>query len=206
MEARRLLTALQEAASSKSTPSLLGARAAAAMSREAAANRRREAWAWPPEAHEEPCPICLGPMADAVRALPCRHIFCRECIQRWTSNRSDCPLCRQYVGTLLRLGWRPSGRAPTRRPRGRLQRTRERRERRSPHRSRSAPPRRAQRSPSRPPRPLVRSSSWHGEPNQMSRFEAPPREEHDGEWLRRVPRERQRGAGDHAGHPDGPRF
>ena len=70
----------------------------------------------------------------------------------------------------------------------------------------SAPPRRAQRSPSRPPRPLVRSSSWHGDPNQISRFEAPPREEHDGEWLRRVPRERQRGAGDHAGHPDGPRF
>eukprot|EP00076_Gallus_gallus_P033558 XP_024999096.1 probable E3 ubiquitin-protein ligase RHC1A [Gallus gallus] len=178
------------------------------MSREAAASssRRRETWTWPAEAHEEPCPICLGPMADAVRALPCRHIFCRECIQLWTANASSCPLCRQFIGTLLRLGWRPSGRAPTRRPRGRLQRTRERRESRSARRSRSAPPGRVQRSPSRPPRPLVRSSSWHGEPNQRSRFEAPPPDDEDGEWLRRVAQERQAGAGDRARQPDGPRL
>ncbi len=81
-----------------------------------------------------------------------------------------------------------------------------RRRARSPLQSRSAPPGRVQRSPSRPPRPLVRSSSWHGEPNQRSRFEAPPPDDEDGEWLRRVAQERQAGAGDRARQPDGPRL
>lgn len=176
------------------------------MSREAAASGRRKAWVWPVEVQEEPCPICLGPMVDPIRALPCRHVFCRECIQHWTANRSSCPLCRRLITGMLRINWRPSGRAPTRRHPGRLQRTRERRERRSAHRSRSVPPRREQRSRSRSPRPLVRSSSWHGDPNQRSRFEEPPREDEDREWLRRVARERQMGAGEHARRPDRPRF
>lgn len=214
VEAQRLPTAPQEAASSESiilgapNPSLEphSARAAAAMSQEAAPNPRRKAWVWPVEAREERCPICLDHIVDTVRALPCRHIFCRVCIQQWTANNPSCPLCRQRIFGKQRLDWRPSAQPPTRRPQGRLQRTRERRDTRSARRSRSVPARSPPRSRSRSPRRLVRSSSWHGELNQRSRFEESPREDEDREWLRRVARERQMGAGEHARHPDGPRL
>ena len=45
------------------------------------------------------CPICSdapGPAEGVV--LPCGHVFCHECIQRWEgecSGRATCPLCRQ---------------------------------------------------------------------------------------------------------------
>lgn len=203
VEAQRLPTAPQEAASSESilgapNPSLEphSARAAAAMSQEAAPNRRRKPWAWPVEAREDRCPICLDRVTDTVRALPCRHIFCRECIEQWTANSPNCPLCRQRIFAKQRLDWRPSAVPPTCSPQGKLQRTRERREARSARRSRSVPPRSPPRSRSRSPRRLVRSSSWHGELNQRSRFEELPPQNQDREWLRRAARERQMGAGE----------
>ena len=44
---------------------------------------------------DEECPVCLGTSPISAR-LPCRHQFCRECIEDWArrSPGAGCPLCR----------------------------------------------------------------------------------------------------------------
>lgn len=167
----------------------LRARAAAAMSQEAAASGSREAQARPEEAHEEEmCPICLDALADPTHVIPCRHTFCRRCIERWAADRNNCPLCRQIIGTLVSVPPPPPANAATRRPRRRLQRSHRRRER-SPHRSRSPPsPRRAERNPPRHLRRLF-WSIWDAE---------------DEDDRLREAQERQWGSGDHSQHPARP--
>ena len=48
--------------------------------------------------HEE-CSICLEPFtaSDQVTPLPCdkRHYFHSNCIQEWSQNHNDCPLCKK---------------------------------------------------------------------------------------------------------------
>ena len=47
--------------------------------------------------HEE-CVICLLPFesTDMVTPLPCdkRHYFHSKCIEEWSRNHNDCPLCK----------------------------------------------------------------------------------------------------------------
>ncbi|KAJ9160358.1 hypothetical protein P3X46_025766 [Hevea brasiliensis] len=46
---------------------------------------------------EAECCICLGVFEDGdkVKVLPeCHHSFHSECVDRWLSARSNCPLCR----------------------------------------------------------------------------------------------------------------
>ena len=51
------------------------------------------------EEEELECPICLGTNPVGVR-LPCKHMFCRTCVEGWAQRCSDgpehaeCPLCR----------------------------------------------------------------------------------------------------------------
>ena len=167
----------------------LRARAAAAMSQEAAASGSREAQARPEEAREEEmCPICLDALDVPTHIIPCRHTFCRRCIERWAADRNNCPLCRQIIGTLVSVPPPPPANAATRRPRRRLQRSHRRRER-SPHRSRSPPsPRRAERNPPRHLRRLF-WSIWDAE---------------DEDDRLREAQERQWGSGDHSQHPARP--
>lgn len=40
------------------------------------------------------CPICLG-TSEVDSKLPCQHLFCRSCIQRWANQSLECPLCRR---------------------------------------------------------------------------------------------------------------
>lgn len=48
------------------------------------------------------CPICLEQIFKS-KSLPCRHTFCKECIEQlifYNCNQADClkcPLCRQVV-------------------------------------------------------------------------------------------------------------
>jgi len=45
------------------------------------------------------CPICLSEFdeEDDVRMLPCKHYFCKACIDEWLSVNSTCPNCRTNI-------------------------------------------------------------------------------------------------------------
>jgi len=50
--------------------------------------------------YEAECPICAEPFVEA-RQLPCEHVYCLECLERWVSDELDqpapltCPTCRE---------------------------------------------------------------------------------------------------------------
>eukprot|EP00961_Rhodomonas_salina_P141691 1907972-Rhodomonas_salina.1 len=39
------------------------------------------------------CTICHGYFTSPSQ-LPCGHVFCGSCIERWLRNNSGCPVCR----------------------------------------------------------------------------------------------------------------
>ncbi|XP_062185279.1 uncharacterized protein LOC133888907 [Phragmites australis] len=46
------------------------------------------------------CRVCLSRIrvGEATRRLPCRHVFHRDCVDRWLAScKRTCPLCRVYV-------------------------------------------------------------------------------------------------------------
>ena len=50
----------------------------------------------------ESCAICLSEYEEGeeLRALPCKHVFRRECIDSWISRQgisATCPLCKQLI-------------------------------------------------------------------------------------------------------------
>ncbi|KAK4745377.1 hypothetical protein SAY87_011689 [Trapa incisa] len=65
------------------------------------------------------CAVCLSSLEDVdmVRLLPnCSHIFHAECIDKWLSLHTTCPICRTEAKPLLRLEPREPPRAPVRPP------------------------------------------------------------------------------------------
>ncbi|XP_019646263.1 PREDICTED: uncharacterized protein LOC109486806 isoform X2 [Branchiostoma belcheri] len=53
------------------------------------------------------CSICMSGITDP-KSLPCKHTFCRECIDTALSYKSQCPICNAIVGELI--GNQPPGR------------------------------------------------------------------------------------------------
>uniref|UniRef100_A0A2S2NFS6 E3 ubiquitin-protein ligase n=1 Tax=Schizaphis graminum TaxID=13262 RepID=A0A2S2NFS6_SCHGA len=48
----------------------------------------------------EICIICCENLINVI-TIPCRHKFCRECIERWMQeNHQRCPLCRDYINII----------------------------------------------------------------------------------------------------------
>uniref|UniRef100_A0A7S0HR94 RING-type domain-containing protein n=1 Tax=Hanusia phi TaxID=3032 RepID=A0A7S0HR94_9CRYP len=50
------------------------------------------------ETHDMTCAVCLEESnCTTGGALPCHHIFHRECINKWLERHNDCPTCKQQV-------------------------------------------------------------------------------------------------------------
>jgi hypothetical protein len=49
------------------------------------------------------CPICMAGIEETndVVVAPCRHHFHFECLERWTHEQLDCPVCRRFLPPLL---------------------------------------------------------------------------------------------------------
>ena len=45
--------------------------------------------------HKDMCLICLE--TDSDWKLPCNHIFCIDCINKWYTCKNTCPCCRQKI-------------------------------------------------------------------------------------------------------------
>ena len=43
------------------------------------------------------CPLCLENNCSSPTSTICGHIFCWSCIGNWTSEKSECPVCRTTV-------------------------------------------------------------------------------------------------------------
>jgi E3 ubiquitin-protein ligase ATL10/75/76/77/78 len=59
------------------------------------------------------CPICLAEFGEGeqVRVLPnCNHCFHMECIDKWLTSHSSCPMCRHSL-SLLNRNRKPEGAA-----------------------------------------------------------------------------------------------
>jgi len=52
------------------------------------------------------CAICTDPLQSQCQLDSCEHVFCFECILRWTQTSSTCPLCKRPVTRLFRSGSR----------------------------------------------------------------------------------------------------
>ncbi|XP_060078683.1 E3 ubiquitin-protein ligase RNF38-like [Ylistrum balloti] len=45
------------------------------------------------------CRICLSTFSEgeAVKTLPCLHMYHQSCIDNWLKRKGDCPICREHV-------------------------------------------------------------------------------------------------------------
>ncbi|XP_056357912.1 uncharacterized protein LOC130258505 [Oenanthe melanoleuca] len=50
---------------------------------------------------EERCPICLDSWREPSFVMPCLHCFCYGCIHRWANNKTQCPLCKGKMTSIL---------------------------------------------------------------------------------------------------------
>ncbi|KAF2071287.1 hypothetical protein CYY_007394 [Polysphondylium violaceum] len=49
------------------------------------------------------CSICLSPINDPTTIQECNHLFCFECIDSWSKNKNECPLCKIEIKSLYKL-------------------------------------------------------------------------------------------------------
>ncbi|KAL6118181.1 uncharacterized protein ACO6RY_03029 [Pungitius sinensis] len=68
-------------------PSSASARAAMAVAEEASPDSK--------------CPICLDRFNNLAYLDRCLHRFCFPCIQEWSHNKAECPLCKQPFASIL---------------------------------------------------------------------------------------------------------
>jgi hypothetical protein len=47
------------------------------------------------------CAICQEVFTGATEATCCGQIFCKDCIERWVSERGSCPMCRENISFAL---------------------------------------------------------------------------------------------------------
>lgn len=52
------------------------------------------------------CPICFEQLSNPHYYVPCRHIFCYNCISAWEGEA--CPLCRKKISSYQQVKTAPS--------------------------------------------------------------------------------------------------
>ena len=50
---------------------------------------------------EVKCPICFGRTGIAARPSGCKHVFCNNCILKWSQTSNKCPVCRGLFTDIL---------------------------------------------------------------------------------------------------------
>ncbi|XP_005053338.1 PREDICTED: uncharacterized protein LOC101812773 [Ficedula albicollis] len=50
---------------------------------------------------EDHCPICLDSWREPSFVMPCLHCFCYACIRRWAKTKTQCPLCKGKMTSIL---------------------------------------------------------------------------------------------------------
>ena len=53
------------------------------------------------ESSSESCCICLDPLEENVTTTPCSHSFHEACLQSWTEQKNECPICRERLDNRL---------------------------------------------------------------------------------------------------------
>ncbi|XP_027695528.1 E3 ubiquitin-protein ligase Topors [Vombatus ursinus] len=60
------------------------------------AGTSRLQWTVPADASpDSKCPICLDKFDNVAYLGHCLHKFCFRCVQEWSKNKAECPLCKQ---------------------------------------------------------------------------------------------------------------
>lgn len=47
------------------------------------------------------CPICLDSFENVAYLNRCYHRFCFRCVQEWSKNKAECPLCKQPFRSII---------------------------------------------------------------------------------------------------------
>lgn len=55
----------------------------------------------PPQPGSE-CPICWTQYSPPLEILPCKHLFHRNCITRWITEKWTCPICKEEIDRSIR--------------------------------------------------------------------------------------------------------
>ena len=67
---------------------------------DAVCGRHRYCKATVQEGDDSSCAICLNDFRTRayVRRLPCDHVFCSKCLEKWTTQHcATCPICRAPI-------------------------------------------------------------------------------------------------------------
>ncbi len=43
------------------------------------------------------CSICMSSKTTDKTTTKCGHVFCKECIEKWTRDHNTCPICRSQI-------------------------------------------------------------------------------------------------------------
>ncbi|XP_015265279.1 PREDICTED: E3 ubiquitin-protein ligase Topors-like isoform X2 [Gekko japonicus] len=63
-------------------------------------NRPRQAMATD-TSPDSKCPICLDGFENVAYLNCCYHSFCFRCVQEWSKNKAECPLCKQPFHSII---------------------------------------------------------------------------------------------------------
>uniref|UniRef100_A0A8C5NS77 RING-type E3 ubiquitin transferase n=1 Tax=Junco hyemalis TaxID=40217 RepID=A0A8C5NS77_JUNHY len=56
---------------------------------------------------EDRCPMCLDSWREPSFVMPCLHCFCYACILWWANSKTQCPLCKGKMTSILRAHRKP---------------------------------------------------------------------------------------------------
>uniref|UniRef100_A0A665U3H2 E3 ubiquitin-protein ligase Topors n=1 Tax=Echeneis naucrates TaxID=173247 RepID=A0A665U3H2_ECHNA len=85
----------------KNTSSATAPTAAAASSPPTSSTSTRAVVAAEETSPDSKCPICLDRFNNLAYLDRCLHRFCFPCIQEWSHNKAECPLCKQPFASIL---------------------------------------------------------------------------------------------------------